>query len=83
MDEVIKQAPVGMTYEQVELIFNKNDKNILKTLIELWKVQENTIKNISETQCKWDSIREICDDYDNEMKKTIDKARENSIVNEN
>ncbi len=83
MDEVIKQAPDGMTYEQVELIFNKNDKNILNTLIDLWKVQENTIKNISEIKCKWDSIRELCDDYDNEMKKTIDKARENSIVNEN
>jgi hypothetical protein len=81
MDEVIKQAPDGMTYEQVELIFNKNDKNFLNTLIELWKVQENTIKNISETKCKWDSIRELCDDYDNEMKKAIDKARENSIVN--
>ena len=82
MDEVLKQAPDGMTYDEVELIFNKNDKNILNTLIELWKVQENTIKNVSETQCKWDSIRELCDDYDNEMKKTLDNARKNSTINE-
>ena len=45
MDEVLKQAPDEMTYDEVELIFNKNDKNILNTLIELWKVKENTIKN--------------------------------------
>ena len=47
MDEVLKQAPDGMTYDEVELIFNKNDKNILNTLIELWNVKENTIKNVS------------------------------------
>jgi len=83
MDEVFKQAPDEMTYDEVEVIFNKNNKNILNTLIELWEVRENTIKNVSETQCKWGSIREICDDYDNEMKKTLDNARINSTINQN
>lgn len=83
MDEVFKQAPDEMTYDEVEVIFNKNNKNILNTLIELWEVRENTIKNVSVTQCKWGSIREICDDYDNEMKKTLDNARINSTINQN
>lgn len=75
MDEVYKQAPDGMTYEEVEAIFNKNDKNILNTLIELWEVKEKNVKNISEIQCKWDNIRELCDECDNEIQKNLDNAR--------
>ena len=33
MDEVFKQAPDGMNYEDIEIIFNNNDKDVLKTLI--------------------------------------------------
>jgi hypothetical protein len=78
MDEVIKQAPENMKYEDIEIIYNKNDKNVLNTLIELWDVQEKSIKNITETQCKWEGIRELCDDYDKEMDKFFDKAKNNN-----
>lgn len=80
MDEVFKQAPENMTYEEVELIYNANDKNTLKTLFDLWKIQETNIKNISEIQCKWANIRDICDEYDNEMKNTIEKAKNASVT---
>lgn len=80
MDEVFKQAPDGMNYEDIEIIFNNNDKDVLKTLIELWKIQEKTIKNISESQCKWEGIRDICDSHDNEMQKKINECKRTSSI---
>ena len=79
MDEVFKQAPDGMNYEDIEIIFNTNDKDVLKTLIELWKIQEKTIKNISESQCKWEGIRDICDSHDNEMQKKINECKKKLV----
>jgi hypothetical protein len=75
MDEVYKQAPEGISYEEVERIFNINDKDVLKTLIELWKIPEQKIKNISEEESKWNNIRNTCDDFDNEMKNVLDNAK--------
>ena len=77
MDEVLKQAPDGITRDDIEIIFNNNDKDVLKTLIELWKIQEKTIKNISESQCKWEGIRDICDLHDNEMQKKLNEYKKN------
>lgn len=79
MDEVLKQAPDGITSDYIEIIFNNNDKDVLKTLIELWKIQEKTIKNISESQCKWEGIRDICDSHDNEMQKKINECKKNLV----
>lgn len=79
MDEVLKQAPDGITRDDIEIIFNNNDKDVLKTLIELWKIQEKTIKNISESQCKWEGIRDICDSHDNEMQKKINECKKNLV----
>jgi len=79
MDEVVKQAPDGMNYEDIELIFNNNNKDVLKTLIELWKIQEKIIKNISESQCRWEGIRDICDSHDNEMQKKINECKKNLV----
>jgi hypothetical protein len=78
MDEVFKQAPDGISYEEVEIIFNNNDKDVLKTLIELWRIQEKTIKNISESQCKWEGIRDICDSHDSEMQRQINECKKNA-----
>ena len=74
MDEVFKQAPDGLTYEEVETIFIRNDNNVLDTLIELWKIPEKNVNNISEDESKWANIRATCDDFDNEMKKVLDSA---------
>jgi hypothetical protein len=78
MDEVFKQAPDGITYEEVEAIFIRNDKNVLDTLIELWKIPQKNVKNISEEESKWNNIRDTCDDFDNEMKKVLDSAKKHS-----
>jgi hypothetical protein len=75
MDEVLKQAPDGLTYEEVETVFIRNDKNVLDTLIELWKIPDKNVKNISEEESKWTNIRNTCDDFDSEMKKVLDNAK--------
>ena len=77
MEEVFKQAPEGISYEEVEKIFNDNNKDVLKTLIELWKIPRENIKNISEESSKWTDIRNTCDDFDKEMKKVLDVAKNN------
>jgi hypothetical protein len=77
MEEVYKQAPDGISYEEVEKIFNDNKQDVLKTLVELWKIPQDNIKNISEESSKWSDIRNTCDDFDNEMKKVLDAAKKN------
>jgi hypothetical protein len=77
MEEVYKQAPEGISYEEVEKIFNDNKQDVLKTLVELWKIPQDNIKNISEESSKWADIRNTCDDFDNEMKKVLDAAKKN------
>jgi len=68
MDIIIKQAPDNFTEEEIENIYNKNDKNIVKTLAELWDIKEE-VKNVNEKTAKWNEIRDTCDAYDNEMQK--------------
>jgi hypothetical protein len=69
MEEVFKQSPIELSYDEVEVIFLKNNKNVLETLAELWKVCDEKVYNIDETKNKWNEIRSVCDCFDNEMKK--------------
>ena len=69
MEEVFKQSPVELSYNEVEVIFLKNNKNVLDTLAELWKVSDEKVYNIDETKNKWNEIRSVCDSFDDEMKK--------------
>jgi hypothetical protein len=68
MDQVIAQAPVNISNEKIEEIFIKNNNDVIKTLTELWNIEEEPIKNKN----KWDEIRETCDDFDKEMGKFMD-----------
>jgi hypothetical protein len=47
-------------------------------LIELWKIPEKNVKNISEEESKWANIRNTCDDFDSEMRKVLDSAKKHS-----
>jgi len=38
MEEVIKQAPNNMLLEDIEIIFKKNNENVLDTLFDLWNI---------------------------------------------
>ena len=70
MDELLKQAPDNISKEEIESIYLRNNKNVLDTLTELWKIP---IKNVQKTENekKWQEIREIYDDIDTEMYKVL------------
>jgi len=75
MEEVFKQSPIKMTYTEVEIIFLKNNKNVLETLEELWMLDNKSIKNIGIDDSKWNDIRGICDSFDYEMQNTLKKKK--------
>ena len=79
MDELKEQAPTNISDEKILEIYLKNNSNISTSLLELWDIKEVN-KNISEVQCKWNEIREICNDYDNEMYKQLRKNSNNISV---
>ena len=67
MENLMNQAPGHLTKEEVEEIYNKNDKDFLRTLDELWEI-EPVIKKLDENTIKWNNIRDTCDSFDMEMK---------------
>lgn len=70
MDELLKQAPDNISKEEIESIYLRNNKNVLDTLTELWKIP---VKNVQKTENekKWQEIREIYDDIDTEVYKVL------------
>lgn len=74
MDELMKQVPENMTYKEVETIFLRNNKNIIDTLTETWKIPIKNVENVvDENKKKWDEIREIYDSIDREAYKMFKK----------
>ena len=72
METLIQQAPPNLTIEEIEVVYNKNEKNIINTLAELWDIADN---RIIPPKTKWDDIRETCDAYDSEMAKVMKKMK--------
>lgn len=64
MNEIIKQAPEGIDSKIIKEVFERNNEDPIKTLMELWDIKENKIEIRSN---KWDEVRDICDAYDTEM----------------
>ena len=81
MECLLSQAPQGLTEDFINEIFIKNNNDINKTLLELWEIPEETVKEISEERKNWNDIRETCDAYDNEMTRLISNVK-NSIKKE-
>lgn len=82
MEVILKQAPIGISDEMIKEIFDRNNNDINKTLMELWDIPEETEKEKS----KWDEVRETCDAYDNEMNRmlaNIRKSMANNDINNN
>ena len=72
-----KLAPAHLTIDEIETAFKRNENNVLKTLNELWEIDEEIIH----TKTKWDDIRETCDAYDNEMQKMMSQMKANNKNN--
>ena len=88
MEEVIKQAPNNMLLEDIEIIFKKNNENVLDTLFDLWNIdakktsdiikeKEAEINDIDliDPENKWANIRSICDAHDTEMQSLLKGLR--------
>jgi hypothetical protein len=72
MDNLMKQVPDNLSWEEVEIAYNKNNQDFLKTLEELWDIEPN-VKNLDEKTIKWNTIRDTCDSFDLEMKNKISR----------
>jgi|LakMenEpi03Aug12_release.lakeMendotaPanAssembly.Ray.scaffolds.fasta_scaffold3781178_1 uncharacterized coiled-coil DUF342 family protein len=79
MDIIIQQAPAHLTIDEIEPAFKRNENNVLKTLNELWEIDEEIIP----VKTKWDDIRETCDAYDNEMQKMMSQMKAKNKNNNN
>lgn len=75
MDELIKQAPVNIDEKIIKEIFDKNDGNIMNSLMELWEIKDENMKEQTNKQKEWDEIRETCDIFDGEMNNMMAKLR--------
>ena len=93
MDEVISQAPDHISKEDIEVIFKKNNENVIDTLVDLWNLEvpkaPKTTKTTNEgteedkidletDEHKWANIRDICDSYDLEMQTQLNRMRNKS-----
>lgn len=68
----MNQVPDNLSWEEVEIVYNKNNQDFLKTLEELWDIEPN-VKNLDEKTIKWNTIRDTCDSFDLEMKNKISR----------
>ena len=86
MDEVINQAPLHISKEDIEIIFKKNNNNVIDTLIELWNIDAPKSANpdedsddfeldLNKSENKWENIRKVCDSYDKEMQEQLSKLK--------
>ena len=76
MNEIVKQAPEGIDIKVIKEIYEKNNEDQLKTLMELWDIKENKKEVVAN---KWDEVREICDAYDTEMGNFMKNCKKNAI----
>ena len=72
MDVLIQQAPANLTIEEIEMVYNKNNNDMIKTLEELWGITDSRVE---QPKTKWDDIRETCDAYDSEMQKVMKRLK--------
>jgi hypothetical protein len=80
MEDIIRQTPKNISYEKVKEIYERNDKDKLKTLMEIWDIKDEIKEDKKDNiQMKWDNIRETCDAFDNEMTRIMNNARKNDL----
>lgn len=73
MEELLKQAPSNLNEEIIKKVYDKNNGDYMKSLLELWDIEETT-KEITKEQKEWNNIRETCDCFDIEMTKLFKKV---------
>lgn len=79
MEGLLLQAPAGLTKEFINEIYNKNNNDVAKTLMELWEIPEEKQKVQTEKQKNWNEIRQTCDAYDSELSRLISNVKNSNI----
>jgi hypothetical protein len=74
MDELIRQSPANIDEQIIRDIYNKNNGNLMNSLMELWDIKD-IIKEETKEQKEWGEIRNTCDTFDGEMNKMMSKMR--------
>jgi len=84
MEELLKQAPSHLEEGFIKEVYERNNGDYMKSLLELWDIKETTKettkgttnkqKEWNERQKEWNEIRETCDCFDGEMKKLMKKV---------
>lgn len=68
INEIIAQAPINTTDEEIKEIYNNTNKDVVKTLEILWNI--NVVEK-KKRRTIFDNVRETCDAYDAEMYKVM------------
>jgi hypothetical protein len=76
--QLIEQSPSGLTEEFIEEVYNKNEQDFTKSLLELWNIQERKQKEFTKSQHEWNEVRNTCDSFDTELNRLISNVK-NSI----
>jgi len=72
----MKQAPDNVLREDVEVIFKKNNENVIDTLIDLWKLDvPKSNVDLKDDTDKWVNIRDVCDSFDLEMQTQMNRLK--------
>ena len=80
MDEVIKQAPSDIAVEDIEVIFKKNNENVLDTLFDLWNIEVKDAKSAKSAK-KDDDEAEAAEEDDAELDFTNPETKWDNIRN--
>jgi hypothetical protein len=80
MDEVIKQAPSDIAVEDIEVIFKKNNENVLDTLFDLWNIEVKDAKAAKAAK-KDDDETEAAEEDDAELDFTNPETKWENIRN--
>jgi hypothetical protein len=78
MDELINQAPANINEKIIKEIYEKNNGNVMNSLMELWEIKED-IKEPTNEQKEWNEIRDTCDIFDGEMNNMMAKLRTRNV----
>jgi hypothetical protein len=94
MEEVINQSPNNILLKDIEIIFKKNNENVIDTLLDLWNIDvkntSNIVKDVGDEidnnndhdlidpVNKWANIRNICDAHDIEMQSLLKELKNNN-----
>lgn len=80
IEKIFVQSPLETTYQNIEDLIDLYNYDSVKILSELWNINTSSTSNVSYTEeeikaidnkIKWDTIRDICDSHDLEMKKIM------------